>query len=122
MGQYGETKSCEGCGNPNPWARHTKKEALTGRYYEECNRCFDSAIPSNPDVYFREPYWDDMLCDRDDPYYVEGKGTWVTSRSHKAYLMKKLNLQEAGDSKHGHRNFDPIAYRHAQIQKSTGRT
>lgn len=110
----GKTKPCEGCRNPEPWARHTKKEAVTGRRYEECNRCFDSSIPSNPDVYFKAPYWDESLSDFDSPNFVYGKGTWVESKSHKAYLLKKLGLRESGDRVHGAIKFDPISHRHAQ--------
>lgn len=106
-------KPCEGCQNPNPWARHSKKERFTGKWYEECNRCFDPSIASNPDVYFRQPYWDENLCDYDSPNFVYGKGTWVTSKTHKAYLLKKLGVRESGDRVHGATKFDPIAHRHA---------
>lgn len=110
----GKVRPCEGCGNPDPWARHPKKEAMTGKVFEECNRCFDPSIPSNPDVYFREPYFDPHLVDFDDPGFVPGKGTWVTCKSHKAFLMKKLGVRENGDFHHGSRNFDPISHRHAE--------
>lgn len=106
-------RPCEGCGNKDPWARHPKKESYTGKVYEECNRCFDSSIPSNPDVYFREPYWDPNLFDFDSPGFDPKRGTFVTSKVHKAYLMKKLGVREAGDRKNGSRNFDPISHRHA---------
>lgn len=106
------TKACEGCGNPDPWARHPKKETFTGRWYEECNRCFDPSIPSHPDVYFRQPYWDENLFDQDDPSCCS-KGTWITSKQHKAYVLKKLGLREDGDRKRGTNNFDPLAHRTA---------
>lgn len=109
----GEIKPCEGCGNPNPWARHPKKEALTGKVYEECNRCFDPSISSRPDVYFRGPYWDPHLYDFDSPGFDPKRGTFVTSKSHKAYLLKKLGLREKGDPVHGSTGFDPISHRHA---------
>lgn len=109
-----EERPCEGCNNPKPWARHSKKEALTGKYYEECNRCFDPSIPSNPDVYFRQPYWDENLCDFDDPSYDLQKGTFIRSKAHKAYILKKLGLSEAGDARKGSRNFDPISHKYAQ--------
>ena len=110
---HGEVKPCEGCGNPNPWARHPKREAYTGRWFEECNRCFDPSIPQNPDVYFRQPYWDENLHDLDSPGYDPRRGTWITSKAHKAYVMRKLGLKESGDWHHGKRNFDPIAHKHA---------
>ena len=106
-------KPCEGCGNDNPWARHPKKEALTGQVFEECNRCFDPSIPKNPDVYFRTPYWDPNLFDFDSPGFDPKRGTFITSKAHKAYVMKKLGVREAGDTRHGSRNFDPISHRHA---------
>ena len=105
---------CEGCQNENAWIVHPKTEKLTGRRYEECNRCFDSSIPSNPDVYFREPYWDENIHDQDDPFHDWKKGTFITSKAHKAYVMKKCCLKESGDRHHGTNNFDPIAARHAR--------
>ena len=107
-----EERPCEGCKNPKPWARHSKKEALTGKYYEECNACFDSSIPPNPDVYFRVPYWDPNLCDYDDPSYDVNKGTFITSKAHKAFVMKKLGVSEAGDMVRGSRNFDQISHKY----------
>ena len=104
---------CEGCKNENAWIVHPKKEAYTGRVFEECNVCFDKSIPANPDVYFREPYWDENIHDQDDPSHDWRRGTFITSKAHKAYVMKKCCLQEAGDRHHGTNNFDPIAARHA---------
>ena len=100
-------KLCSGCGNKEAWAVHNKKEAYTNRVYQECNLCFDSSIPSNPDVYFKQPYWDYNLHDHDDPSYNPARGTFVTSKQHKAYLLKKLNLREDGDRVRGSRLFDP---------------
>ena len=105
---------CNGCQNPDAWIVHPKTEKLTGRRFEECNRCFDSSIPSHPDVYFRQPYWDETIHDQDDPSHDWKKGTFITSRAHKAYAMKKCCLQEAGDRRHGTNNFDPIAARFAR--------
>lgn len=110
----GKVRPCEGCGNPDPWMRQSKQEKLSKRVYEECNRCFDPSIPSHPDVYFRQPYYDPHLVDFDDPGFVPGKGTYVISKRHKAYLMKKLGVRENGDLRHGSRNFDPISHRHAE--------
>ena len=109
----GEVRPCEGCGNPDPWARHPKKEGITGKVFEECNQCFDSSIPSNPSVYFKGPYWDPHLHDFDSPGYDPKRGTFITSKAHKAYVMKKLGVQEHGDRRHGSINFDPISHRHA---------
>lgn len=92
---------CQGCGNDKAWAVHHKREQVTGKIYFECNRCFDPSIPESPDVYFREPYWDEHLHDRDDPSYDVNKGTFIRSKKHKAYVMKKVGLFEAGDRRHG---------------------
>lgn len=99
---------CKGCGNSEAWAVHPKKEKLTGKVFEECNRCFDSSIPAFPDVYFREPYWDEYLCDYDDPSYSPKRGTFIQSRAHKAYVLKKCGLREDGDARGGARKFDPL--------------
>ncbi len=106
---------CEGCRQDSDriWAVHPKKEKLTGRVYEECNLCFDSSIPANPDVYFRQPYWDENLADYDDPGYSPQRGTFITSKAHKAYVLKKCGLQEDGDARHGSRAFDPLYHKHA---------
>ena len=103
---------CKGCGNEKAWVVHPKKERLTGRVYEECNRCFDAAISSAPDVYFRQPYWDENLCDYDDPAYDPRRGTYIRSKAHKAYVLKKCGLREDGDRRRGARAFDP---RYSQV-------
>lgn len=110
---------CNGCGNEKAWAVHPKKERLTGRVFEECNVCFDSSISAYPDVYFREPYWDENLCDYDDPSYDPRKGTFIRSKAHKAYVLKKCGLREDGDARHGMRKFDPLYSRiaHKNFEK-----
>lgn len=100
--------NCTGCGNENAWVVHPKKERLTGRVFEECNACFDASIARTPDVYFREPYWDENLGDLDDPSYDPARGTFIRSKSHKAYVLKKCGLREDGDRTHGGRKFDPL--------------
>lgn len=99
---------CNGCKNENAWAVHPKKERLSGRVFEECNVCFDASIPQSPDVYFREPYWDENLNDYDDPGYDPRRGTFIRSKQHKAYVMKKNGLREDGDRRSGGRAFDPL--------------
>lgn len=100
--------NCSGCGNDNAWAVHPKKEALSGRVFEECNRCFDPGIGARPDVYFRQPYWDENLSDFDDPGYDPKRGTFIRSKAHKAYVMKKCGLREDGDARRGARAYDPL--------------
>lgn len=104
---------CGGCGNAEAWAVHPKKETLTGRVFEECNKCFDSTISHNPDVYFRGPYWDENLCDYDDPNYDPKRGTFIRSKQHKAFVLRKCGLREDGDRRHGWRAFDPSYSREA---------
>jgi hypothetical protein len=99
---------CHGCGNDQAWVVHPKKERSTGRVHEECNRCFDASIPNTPDVYFRVPYWDENLCDLDDPSYDPTRGTFIRSKAHKAYVLKKCGLREDGDTRAGARAFDPL--------------
>jgi len=97
---------CAGCNNENAWVVHPKKEKLTGKVYEECNRCFDASLSSHPDVYFREPYWDENLNDYDDPSYDPQRGTFIRSKQHKAFVLKKCGLREDGDRKAGARAFN----------------
>lgn len=104
-------KNCAGCGNKEAWIVHNKKELITGIVHQECNKCFDPSISSNPDIYFKEPYWDYNLHDQDDPNYDHNRGTFIRSRAHKAYVMKKLNLREMGDREGGSRLFDPYTHR-----------
>ena len=102
---------CDGCGNDKAWSITYKKEAISGKIYPECNKCFDPSISHNPDVYFKQPYWDEHLMDWDDPTCNNATGTWIRSKEHKAYVMKKLGIREAGDRKHGFRNEDMLRYR-----------
>lgn len=105
--------TCSGCGNANAWVIHPKKEKLSGRVFEECNVCFDTSISHTPDVYFRVPYWDENLNDYDDPGYDPKRGTFIRSKQHKAYVLKKCGLREDGDARHGARAFDPAYSRAA---------
>lgn len=108
------TEPCVSCGSKNPWMKRWKKEKFSGCRYMECNNCFDASnAGSGADVYFREPYWDDNLHDLDDPSYDPQRGTFVTSKAHKAYLFKKLSVREAGDPVHGTTGFDPLYSKHA---------
>ncbi len=102
---------CNGCGNSEAWAVHNKKENLSGKIYQECNKCFDQSIPENPDVYFRKPYWDEQLLDYDDPTMDPTRGTFIRSKQHKAWLMKKLGVREAAYKTHGFRNDEMWKYR-----------
>lgn len=69
-----------------------------------------------PDVYFKEPYWDENLGNQDEP-----GAKFVSSRAEKAYLLKKNNLQEAGDRVHGATSYDPRYSRtaHENFRRNT---
>lgn len=106
--------ACLGCGNGDPLYKRHIKEKFTGKYFDECERCCDSSVASNPDVYFKAPYWDANIHMPGDPGYDPDRGTFVTSKVHKAYLLKKMGCREAGDRHHGSNGFDPITARHAE--------
>lgn len=81
------------------------------RWGEGVNKfCSDCRAPRGgvPDVYFKGPYWDEHLGSEESP-----GAKYVTSARHKAELMKKNNLREAGDRHHGASSFDRISNRHA---------
>ena len=67
-----------------------------------------------PSLYFRQPYLDPNLAHPDRPW--EKDGVLVTSKRHKAALMREQGLVEAGDRKHGARNFDKSMARSAKDQ------
>ena len=55
---------------------------------------FAARIPERPVVHSFEPYYD------------EGLGCDISSRTERKAVMASLNLQEAGDAVHGARNWD----------------
>jgi len=61
------------------------------------------------DVYFDKPGEHHGIFDPQT-----GDPIFITSKSHKAYEMKRLGLQERGDRVGGKRNFDPIAHRYSE--------
>lgn len=65
---------------------------------EYCNACSDVGVISSPDVYFKEPYWEENLGDVKHPH-----GRWISSKQEKGRIMKELGLSESGDKKHGSR-------------------
>ena len=102
---YKGKKLCLGCNYKEAWIVHTHTTA-GGAILQSCNRCMVITVPQNPSVYFKAPYWDYNLHDMDDSNYDPKRGTYITSKQHKAYVLKKLNLQESGDKEHGGRNWD----------------
>lgn len=88
---------CQGC-NSNT-ATYTKTVVLNDHLVESCNQCGSSArMTGTPDVFFKAPYWDDNLGDEKHP-----DGQFITSRAHKAAVMKEQGATEAGDRKRGAR-------------------
>ena len=85
---------CNGCGNKE--ALHVKIcYTDKGEKIELCEKCGKAGHITIPDVYYPgHPYFDENLADKD-----HRKGQMVNSKAHKAALLKKLNLVEAGDIK-----------------------
>lgn len=85
------------CGNENALhirIRWGKDEDGKRRKYEFCEHCGDVPLVSQPDVYFRSPYFDEHLADKEHPH-----GQHITSKRHKAEILKKLNMEEVGSRK-----------------------
>jgi hypothetical protein len=83
--------NCSGCGNESAYAvRAVYKD---GRIQESCNHCGGlTSVANVPDVYFKQPYWDQHLGSQDDP-----GPKFIGSKSEKAYWLKRNGLREAGD-------------------------
>lgn len=106
---------CNNCGNTKASRWHCKW--IDGNMSESCNLCVDLNHLARPDVYFRKPYLDPNLA---KPYSrLEKDGVWVTSKSHKARLMKEQGLRELGDTARGGRIFDKHS---ARQMKNAGYT
>lgn len=97
---------CHGCGNQKAYGLQIKYDAA-GSKFEICNAC-GGFFEATPDVYFKKPYTDYNLCNDDHP-----EPKFIATRGEKAYWLKKLKLNEAGDKVHGSTNFDKISHKHA---------
>jgi hypothetical protein len=86
------------CGSTNWTKLHTVYE--NGIFRTTCDICqyVPGHLTYNPDVYFKEPYRDEHLADKEHP-----NGYYITSKRQKAKIMKKLNVREAGDRIRGAR-------------------
>lgn len=83
---------CVNCGNKNAYKTRVIYDEKTKKTREFCNKCGDVEEGGTiPDVYFRKPYFDENLATKESP-----QGTFITSKRHKAKVMEKLNLREAG--------------------------
>lgn len=90
---------CGGCGNEG--AYHLTGWMQDGVYAEVCNKCrpSDKGVDVNvPDVFWPgQEHYNPNLCDG------MGRPILLRSRRHKAEVMRKLQVQEAGDVHRGTR-------------------
>jgi len=64
-----------------------------GEMIDSCDQCGGArSIANVPDVYFKQPYYDQHLGSPDDP-----GPKLISSKAEKAYWLKKRGLREAGD-------------------------
>jgi len=90
---------CNNCGNENAYHLKARWNTKENKFEELCDTCGRLDSYALPDVYFREPYWDEHLADETNP-----NGHWISSKGAKREVMRKLGLNEAGDRIHGARN------------------
>lgn len=80
------------CGNEEAAYVRVFFDQKTGqKTHEICDKCGNVDIPVLSDVYFKEPYFDEHLADKDHKH-----GRWVYSKRQKAQIMKEQGLREAG--------------------------
>ena len=89
---------CRGCGNTEAYrirSGYYKNEQGQRTAYDVCDKCGDVRnISLSPDVSdVKEPYFDPNLCDKEHKH-----GQWISSRGHKAEILKKLGLREKRES------------------------
>jgi len=87
------------CGNENAYHLQGRWNKKTQKFEEVCDKCSHLDSYALPDVYFKQPYWDEHLANEKNP-----NGHWVHSKGHKREIMKSLGLNEAGDRIRGARN------------------
>lgn len=91
--------NCKGCGNQAAFHTTAWYDKAADKIVEICDRCGGSRrgeIPTEPDVYWPgQAHYNANICDE------MGRPVLLTSRKHKAEVMKQRNLQEAGDRHHG---------------------
>jgi len=97
---------CSGCQNQNAYALLMRE--IDGKKVEFCNRCGQVDLSGTPDVYFKNPYWDENISSEEHP-----GPKFISSRREKKYWLDKCHLREAGDRVHGASSFDKISHRHA---------
>jgi hypothetical protein len=77
---------------------HAEYNKSAGKTVEYCDQCGDTRAVTFYDVYFDKPYFDEHLADETSPH-----GTFIMSRGHKAMVMKRMGLVEAGHRVRGAR-------------------
>lgn len=92
---------CPTCNDPYAYCITTRWDDKTHEKFETCDRCGGGGA-GVPDVYFRHPEFVEHLAHENDESTWD-KGTFVTSKKHKAEVMQKLGVREAGDRVHGAR-------------------
>lgn len=89
--------TCDSCKNPSATRISYSKNG------ETCDRCGNLGAFKFSDVFFdarKGAYIDHNITDPvKSPF-----GTLITSRSHKAEVMKQNGLREVGDKRHGSRD------------------
>jgi len=88
---------CDGCGNENATRIRTYFDD-NKQMKEICDKCGVVSNTASPDVYFRDAYFDGNLGDGKHPY-----GQWITSKTHKAKIMREQGVSERGDRIRGAR-------------------
>lgn len=84
---------CRGCGSNV--SHHTQTRIVEGELRDTCDRCGSVGNAGVPDVYFKGPHTNPNITD------LMGRPIELTSRRHKADVLRKQNAREAGDSYHG---------------------
>lgn len=87
---------CRGCGNDHAYRVSIR---LVGEdYVDICNRCGDVGSTYVPDV-----YWPGYAYKSENITDKNGEPILLTSRRHKAEVMRQQGIVEAGDRYHGSR-------------------
>ena len=99
---------CDGCGNEkaifiktyfdNNYGVDVNGEKIKSQMKEMCEKCGLVVTKGTADVFFRKEYFDQNLGDEKHP-----EGQWITSKAHKAKIMREQNVREKGDRVHGSR-------------------
>ncbi len=89
--------TCDSCGNKSA----TRLSYSQGK--DSCDRCGNLGKITFADVFFDQKKGAYLDSNITDPVKAP-HGTMITSRSHKAEVMKANGLKEVGDKRHGSRD------------------